>query len=187
MVATIDRVVSSWLIDLTSRSGSTARASTPRASSDRWAPLALPTAASRASWGTRAISLTVLMPRRRSLLAVAGPIPQMDSIGRGWRNASSSPGRMTTTPAPARLAPQVGLRFGRLGGQLGQEFGRRHPDRAGEAHLARHPVANGVGDLRGRAEQADGPGDVEERLVQGDALHQRGVLQEYPVELAADL
>ena len=38
-------------------------------------------------------------PRRASRARVAGPTPQSRSTGSGWRNASSSPGSITSRPS----------------------------------------------------------------------------------------
>jgi hypothetical protein len=70
----------------------------------------------------------------------------------------------------------VGLGAGRA--ELGDELGRRHPDRTGQALLLGHPPADQRGDLRGRAEQPPGAADVEEGLVAGQRLDQRGDVAE---------
>ena len=83
----------------------------PQASAWRWRPWALPTAASsdvERHLGQLADrrDAEALEPAR-----VAGPTPQSAATGSGWRKASSSPGRHTTTPRPgATPAPvTVGL------------------------------------------------------------------------------
>ena len=66
----------------------------------------------------------------------------------------------------------VGLAPGR--GELGHELGRGHPDRGGDALLVGDAAAQQLGDLGRPAEPADGSADVEERLVEGERLDQRG-------------
>ena len=64
----------------------------------------------------------------------------------------------------------VGL--GPAAGQLGDRHRRGDADRAGDPLLVVDPGPQLLGDLRRRPEAAYGPADVEERLVEGDHLHQ---------------
>ena len=77
-------------------------------------------------------------------------------------------------PGPGRRSPGLG----RLRRQLGQELHPGHPDRTGQALLVEHPLSDRPGDRRAVAVEAPDPGDVEERLVEGDRLDQRGQVAE---------
>ena len=77
--------VSSWPIDLTSRSGSTARSSRPLARSTRCWPWARPRAPITAAGSRAARSPTVATPIRSRRASVAGPTPHSRRTGRAWR------------------------------------------------------------------------------------------------------
>ena len=70
----------------------------------------------------------------------------------------------------------VGL--GPPAGQLGHRDRPRDPDRAGDPLLVGDPGTDVLGDAQRTAQTAGGTGDVEERLVQRDRLHQGSDLPE---------
>ena len=115
--------------------------------------------------GVRPRSPIVRIPRRPSVSPVFSPTPQSRPTGSGSRN----PG----TPSAGHHEHPVRLAV--VGGEL------RHELRRGDADRARHPdLALDVGpDLRGDLgrgpEQHRGARDVQERLVERDRLHERGV------------
>ena len=122
-----------------------------------------PSARTRVCTGVFAMSPTVRRPSRVSSFSVFSPTPHSAPTGSGCRKADDPVGR--DDEQPVRLA--AGRR------QLGDELAARHPDRAGDALLVGHPVADQLADLGRPAEPADGPGHVEERLVQRQRLDQR--------------
>ena len=71
----------------------------------------------------------------------------------------------------------IGL--GHLRGDLGEVLRARGSDRDGQAHLGAHALADAGGDVLGWPEEVHGPADVEERLVDGDALDQWREVAEY--------
>ena len=109
-------------------------------------------------------------PRRRSRCPgraawprSSAPTPHSRSTGSGWRNATSPLGRHDEQP--------VGL--GDAARHLGEELGAGHADGDGQADLARARGGEAGGDLERRARHPPQPTDVEERLVDRDALDQR--------------
>ena len=121
-------------------------------------------------------SPTVVTPRRSSRASVAGPTPHRACTGSGCRNASSSPGSTTTTPAPGRTP--VGDAFGLAASEasLASELRRRHPDRAGQAPPRRRPWRRMSAAIAGaEPNRRRAPADVEEGLVERDGLHERRV------------
>jgi hypothetical protein len=64
-------------------------------------------------------------------------------------------------------------RLGRLGGQLGDELRRGDADGAGELLLLPHGGPDGGRDRGAVPVEPTGPGDVEERLVEGQRLDER--------------
>ena len=60
--------------------------------------------------------------------------------------------------------------FGHLRGHFGQVLGAGNPDRERKADFVPDASTDRDGDLGGRPEEVDSAGDVEERLVDGDAL-----------------
>src|SRR5450631_4742898 len=62
----------------------------------------------------------------------------------------------------------VGL--GQARRELRNELGGGYPDRAGDALFVGNRVADSLGNLTWRAQTAEGAGDVQERLVQGQWL-----------------
>ncbi len=123
-----------------------------------------PSSETRAGSPMRATSATVVMPRSFSFSDVTGPTPHSRPTGSGWRKASSPVGR--------DLEQAVGL--GDAAGHLGQELG------AGDAHRDRQPDlvpdagAQLLGDGDRRPGDAPQPAHVEEGLVDGQPLDQRG-------------
>ena len=71
----------------------------------------------------------------------------------------------------------VGL--GHLRGDLGEVLGAGRADRDRQPDLGAHALADAVADDLCRTEQVDRAGDVEERLVDGDALHERREVAEH--------
>ena len=121
------------------------------------------------------MSPTVRTPSRSRRASVAGPTPHSARAGSGWRNASSSPGATTCTPV-AGTGPSVDARgLAASDASLASNFGGGHPDRAGEPlprqDLGPDAARPTVGPV---ALRAPGTGDVEERLVEAERLHQRG-------------
>ena len=78
----------------------------------------------------------------------------------------------------ARRYDEHSVGLGPPAGQLGDRDRPGHPDRAGDPLLVGDPGPDVLGDLQRAAETAGGPADVEERLVEGDRLDQRGDLPE---------
>ncbi len=70
-------------------------------------------------------------------------------------------------------------------GEFGQELVRRHPDRTGQRQLGSNVVANPRRDPRTGTEEPARTGDVEERLVQRERLHEWRVAVEDRPDLAA--
>ena len=62
---------------------------------------------------------------------------------------------------------------------LGEMLGARNADGNGQAELHADPLANGGGDLGGRAEQMRAAGDVRKGLINGDAFDQRREIIEH--------
>ena len=112
-------------------------------------------------------------PARASRLAVAGPTPHSASTGSGWRKASSSAGRTTTTPGPGRLPARSATGLAAREASLATSLERPTPTEQSSDSSIAHPLPDAVGDGLGRAEQTPSPGHVEERLVEADRLHQR--------------
>ena len=83
------------------------------------------------------------------------------------RNPSRAGDRRGRTIAGQRSRDR---RFGRLAGQLGQQLARRNADRARQPELVEHPAAHGYRDFGTCAEEAQGTGQIEERLVERDPL-----------------
>ena len=86
---------------------------------------------------TRASSPAVVTPMPRSRTAVAGPIPQIRSTGRGWRNASSSPGG--TRRSPSGLATALAI--------LARCLVRAMPTVSGQPEALAGAAAKAGGDL----------------------------------------
>ena len=142
---------------------STRRGSRLCESACSWRPEARPTtrtSVASASWAT---SPTVRIPRAWSFAAVFGPTPHSRSTGSGWRNVELAVRRHHEQP--------VGLRHAAR--HLGQELRPRDPDRDRQPDLVEHARAQPHGDLLRRPRDPPQPADVEERLVDRQALDQR--------------
>ena len=114
-------------------------------------------------------------PGACSFAAVTGPTPHSRSTGSGCRNASSPSGGDDQQP----------VRLGHPAGHLGQELGAGHADRDRQADPLGTVAAQPRGDLQRRPRDPAQPADVEERLVDGDALDQRrGVAEDLEHRLA---
>src|SRR5687768_13390532 len=90
------------------------------------------------------------------------------------------PGSDENDTRPGTDAGRRGGGLGLLRGQLGEELARRPTDRAVELQLAADPRPDRMRDLFRGAEETQGAGDVEERLVERERLDER-------CELAEDL
>ena len=142
--------VSSWPIDFARWSGSTVAVVDAHAPADAGArPLAAPSARLSVASARLGQVADRAMPRRCSFSSVFGPTPHSACTGSGWRNASSSPGSTTITPARAR-APAARARLRRLRRELGEELRGGHADRARELLLVEHRGADLGGDRLGR-------------------------------------
>ena len=64
-------------------------------------------------------------------------------------------------------------------------LGAGHADRNGQPDLVAHPLPDGLGDGRRRAEQVRRAGDVEERFVDRDALDQGSEVAQHVDDLIA--
>ncbi len=156
--------VSSWPIDFVSRSGSTGRSSRPQASSWSWWPWARPRASTRLASGRAARS-----PMRLD----AEPLQP----GQGGRADAPEPADgvgVEEGQLAAGLDDEHPVGLGVVAGQLGQQLVGGDADGGGQAGLGPDPGPDGGADLGAGAEQPDGAGDVEEGLVEGDRLDERG-------------
>ena len=79
------------------------------------------------------------------------------------------------------------VRLGDAACDLGEELGARDPDGDGDPDPLADVSAQALGDLAGRARDPAHPADVEERLVDGEALDERGGVLEDSVERLARL
>ena len=79
------------------------------------------------------------------------------------------------------------VRLGDAACDLGEELGARDPDGDGDPDPLADVSAQALGDLAGRARDPAHPADVEERLVDREALDERGGVLEDSVELLARL
>ena len=124
---------------------------------------AFPTIAASVDSPSMASSPTVRMPRSRSFTDVFGPTPHSRSIGSGCRKSSSPPERHDEQA--------VGL--GRRARHLGQELGSRRPDRDRQPDRRPDLGPQVPGDVDRRPADPPEAADVEERLVDRDALDER--------------
>ena len=115
--------------------------------------------------GVLAMSPTVRRPSRGSSSSVFSPTPHSAPTGSGCRKATTSCG--------GDDEQAVGLAPGR--GELGDELAcsRRPTEQVMPCSSATRSRIS-CADLGGPAEPADRAGDVEERLVEGQRLDQRG-------------
>ena len=128
-----------------------------------WWPEARPSIDTSAASGSRATWPTVEMPRSCSFWAVTGPTPHSRSTGSGCRKASSPSGG--TTSRPSGLATPLATLARNFVRATPTVIGR--PTRSSTSRRSRTAISTGVPD------DPPQPADVEERLVDRDALHQR--------------
>ena len=115
------------------------------------------------------------MPRSWSLAAVTGPTPHSRSTGSGCRKASSPSGG--TTSSPSGLATPLAT--------LARNLVRATPTVMAQADPLEHLAPQPHGDLRRRARDPPQAADVEEGLVDGEALDEgRGVVEHLEHRLA---
>ncbi len=146
--------VSSCPIDLLGRLGLTGSGSSPRASAERWAPLAFPSRRTRVSSGSAARSPTVRTPRPRSRCAVAGPTPHSACTSCACRKANSPSDDTRTTPgpgsSPARLARGLAAREASLAIIFERPMPTAQPSRSSARTRSRRPRAMCSGDPKRR-------------------------------------
>jgi hypothetical protein len=102
-------------------------------------------------------------------------------LGRGDRADAPEPldrQRVQERQLLVRRDHQQSVRFADAAGHLGQELGASHPDRDRQTGLFAHLGAQPGRDVAGRAAQPAEPADLEERLVDRDALDERGGVAE---------
>ena len=87
----------------------------------------------------------------------------------------------------SRRDAQEPVRLGDAACDLGEELGARDSDGDGDPDPLADVSAQALGDLAGRACDPAHPADVEERLVDGEALDERRGVLEDPVERLARL
>ena len=110
------------------------------------------------------MSATVRRPSRSRASSVRSPTPHRAPTGSCWTKL--------TTSASRHDDHAVGL--GQARGELGDELGGCHADRAGDALLVGHGVAEELADGCRGAQAPHGTGHVEERLVEREGLHHGG-------------
>ena len=103
------------------------------------------------------------MPSRCSFSAVTAPTPQSRSTGSGSRNASSRSG--STTSSPSGLLTALAT--------LARNFVRATPTEIARPDLRTDALTQSHRDLLRRAGDAPEATDLEERLVDREALHER--------------
>src|SRR3982750_3201905 len=89
------------------------------------------------------------------------------------RSASRSSSRWMTAGSSTSVAKVSSAPVDRSGSSGPPRGGPRAPDRAGDPLLVVDPGAEVLADLGGVAQPPPGARHVEERLVQGERLHQR--------------
>ena len=120
---------------------------------------------------------TVVMPRARSLRAVIGPTPQSRSTASGCRNASSRSGG--TTSRPSGFATPLATLARNFVRATPTVIGR--PTRSSTLRFSRSAISLGSPASRSH------PADVEERLVDRQALDERRRVVEHAVHGLARL
>ena len=129
--------VSSWPIDLTSRSGSTGRSSRPSARSRGAGRGPRPRLPMTAAGSSAARSPTVATPIRCRRSSVAGRRPTAGRpAARGGRPAPR-PGATSNTPGPGRRRRASARGLASTDASLARNLFGRHADRARQAELAR--------------------------------------------------
>ena len=105
--------VSSWPIDLLTRSASTGRSSIPSAYSTSVLAIARPTWRANVDSSTERRSLIRRMPRRPSLSSIAGPTPHSERTPSVSSHSRSTSGVTIKTPGPSWITPssKVALAF----------------------------------------------------------------------------
>ena len=162
-------------IDRRRRPTCTGRGSRLCARAWRWRPDAGPSIATSPASSSAAMSPTVLMPRSVQLLG-GHPSDAPQPLHGQWVEEVEL-GARRHHEQPVRLADRAG--------HLGQELGARDADGDRQTDPLAHGGAQAGGDLDGLAGDASQAADVEERLVDGDALdHRRGVVEHLEHRLA---
>ena len=115
------------------------------------------------------MSPTVSTPRAWSLAAVFAPTPHTRSTGSGCRNVGLPSGG--TTSRPSGLATALAT--------LARNLVRATPTVIARPTSSRTSAAQRGGDVHRRAGDAPQPADVEEGLVDRDALDERGRVLEH--------
>ena len=179
--------VSSWPTDFASRLATTGRGSSPRASAASWRPLATPTRPAQGVLGDGG-----QVPHRHHPEGVQAPGGGRAHPPQGPHRHRVEEGQLLVGQDHHDARARAGALGGehRLGGprrQLGQQLGPGHAHGAVEVQVVAHRLADGPGHVGGWAEEAAGPGDVEEGLVEGDALDHRSEAVEHRVEVLAHL
>ncbi len=141
----------------------TGRGSRLCASAWRCRPAARPSIRTSAASPNPATWPTVVMPWSRSLAAVTSPTPQSRSTGSGCRN-SSSPSTGTTS-RPSGFATPLAT--------FARNFVRATPTVTGRPTRSRTSRRSRTAISVGRARDQPQPADVEERLVDRQALDER--------------
>ena len=93
--------------------------------------------------------------------------------------------RVEERPLVGRLDHDQPVRFGHLRRDLGEVLGARRADRDRQPDLVAHPGSDPPPDDIGLAEQAHGPGDVEEGFVDRDPLDEWREVVEHRHDLVA--
>ena len=88
---------------------------------------------------------------------------------------------------PVRFDHEQAIRFRRTARHLGQEFRPRHADRDRQPRFGEHPLPQGRGNLRRRTRDVLHAADLEEGLVDRDALDHRCRVVEDLVDRLAGL
>ena len=122
----------------------------------------------------RASAPIVSMPAARRRASATGPTPQSRPTGSGSRKARTSSG--DTSQSPSGLASSLAIFATILVGAMPTETASSSSSRT--ARRSASPAT------RGGAEQALGAGEIEERLVERDRLHQRREAREDREHLA---
>ena len=142
---------------------STGRGSRSRASACRCAPVALPSSLSAVAASSSASCPTVCDAEPVQLLGGHGTDPPQPFDRQREQERLLPLG--FDHEQPVGLADRAG--------DLGEELGPRDPDRDGESDLRTNPLTQSHRDLLGRARDAPETTDLEERLVDGEPLHER--------------
>ena len=129
----------------------------------RWCPAALPSAPTRTSSG----KVRELPDRAHAQLgepAASGRPDSPQALDAEW---------VEECELGTGLDDEQAIGLGEVARQFRQQLRARGADGRDQAGPVVHAAADRDGDLRPRAVQAPSTGDVEERLVEGDRLHER--------------